>query len=351
MQIGIIGLPGTGKTALFNTLTRAHAVTGAAGFSMEPNRGTVLVPDARLDALSAMYEPKKTTPAHVDFVDIAGLAAGSSKGEGRGNQFLAHIRNADALVHVVRCFTGLDAAPTPVADAEVLETELILADLQSVEKQMEKAEREARKGAEEAKRRQAVLRALEPHLSAGKPARALPDAGSRRDVFMLTDKPVLYVANVAEEHAGGGSPCADELRVALGEVVPVVEVSARIESELADLPAAEAAEFMADLGVSEPGLDRLIRASYDLLGLMSFLTAGKDECRAWSIPRGTRAQDAARAIHSDIARGFIRAEIIHWEDLVKAGSWSAAKELGHARLEGRDYIMRDGDVVNFRFQV
>jgi len=351
MQIGIVGLPGTGKTALFNALTRAHAATGTAGFSMEPNRGVVHVPDPRLVALSEMYEPKKTTPAHVDFVDIAGLVAGSSKGEGFGNQFLAHIRNADALVHVIRCFESAEGAPNPVADVETIETELILADLESVEKQMEKAEREARKGAPEAKEKHARLKELEPHLSEGRPARVLPGAAERRDIFMLTDKPVLYVANVSEDHVTGGSPCAAELRAALGEGAPVVEVSAQIESELADLPEDESREFMSDLGLTEPGLDRLIRASYDLLGLMSFLTAGKDECRAWSIPKGTRAQDAAREIHSDIARGFIRAEIINWEDLVRAGSWSAAKEQGHARLEGRDYIMRDGDVVNFRFQV
>lgn len=351
MQIGIVGLPGSGKTALFNALTKAHAATGPAGFSMEPNRGVVHVPDPRLVALSRMYAPKKTTPASVDFVDIAGLVAGSSKGEGRGNQFLAHIRTADALVHVVRCFDNDDGPPAPMADVETIETELILADLESVEKQMEKAEREARKGAAEAKARFARLQELEPHLSDGKPARDLPNAAERRDIFMLTDKPVLYVANVSEEYVSGDSPCALQMREALGSNATVVEVSAQIESELADLSEEEAAEFMEDLGLAEPGLDRLIRASYDLLGLMSFLTAGQDECRAWSIPKGTRAQDAAREIHSDIARGFIRAEIIHWEDLVNAASWSAAKERGQARLEGRDYIMRDGDVVNFRFQV
>ncbi|HEY3268847.1 MAG TPA: redox-regulated ATPase YchF [Armatimonadota bacterium] len=355
MHIGIVGLPNTGKTALFNALTHAHAAVGVYSFTtVEPNHGSAQVPDARLTKLAEIFDPKKTTPATVDFVDIAGLAKGASQGEGLGNQFLGHIRQVDAIVHVVRCFTHAEAPdelPNPADDVETLEIELILADHQSVAKQKEKADREAKKGTAGAKARYEMLSELLAHLADFKPARTLAGGAERHDMFLLTDKPVLYAANVAEDYAAGGSPDAAKLREALGAGAHVLEISAGIESELADLPADEAAEFMASLGMPEPGLNRLIRESYSLLGLMSFLTAGKDECRAWSIPVGTRAQDAAREIHSDIARGFIRAEIISYDDLVAAGSWSAAKEKGHARLEGRDYIMLDGDVVNFRFQV
>lgn len=355
MQIGIVGLPTTGKTSLFNALTRGHAALGRFGFtSMEPNRGMAHVPDARLDALSRLYEPKKTTPATVDFVDIAGLVKGSSTGEGLGNQFLAHIRNVDAIAHVVRCFSFHDApgtSPDPVGDMETVEMELILADLQSVEKQKDKVVRNLYKGGAEAKKALDVLEALYEHLSAGKPARELPGADERRDVFMLTDKPVLYVANVAEEYVNGGSPYTDQLRSALGPDARIVEISAGIEGELAALPPEEAAEFMTDLGLKEAGLDRLTRESYALLGLMSFLTVGKDECRAWSIKIGTRAQDAAGTIHSDLARGFIRAEIVNYQDLLDCGSIHAAKEKGLVRREGRDYNMQDGDVMNVLFQV
>ncbi len=355
MQIGIVGLPTTGKTSLFNALTRGHAALGRFGFtSMEPNRGTAHVPDARLDALSRLYEPKKTTPATVDFVDIAGLVKGSSAGEGLGNQFLAHIRNVDAIAHVIRCFSyhdDPDRQPDPVGDMETVEMELILADLQSVEKQKDKAVRNLHKGGAEAKKALDVLEALYEHLSAGKPARELPGADERRDIFMLTDKPVLYVANVAEEYANGGSPYTDQLRSALGPDARIVEISAGIEGELAALPPEEAAEFMTDLELKEAGLDRMARESYALLGLMSFLTAGKDECRAWSIKIGTRAQDAAGTIHSDLARGFIRAEIVNYQDLLDCGSIHAAKEKGLVRREGRDYIMQDGDVMNVLFQV
>jgi GTP-binding protein YchF len=287
-------------------------------------------------------------------VDIAGLSQGASRGEGLGNQFLGHIRNVDALVHVVRCFTDPtdpDNAPNAVDDEETLRTELLLADLQSIGKQIERVEREARKGTPEAKRRLAALKAMEEHLSGGGLAKDLDEPEAHHETHLLTDKPVIYVANVDEKYAAGGCPEAARLKNALPAGSHVLEISARIESELVDLAEEEREEFMRDLGIPEPGLDRLARDCYSMLNLISFLTVGPDECRAWTIRRGTRAQDAAGVIHSDLARGFIRAEIIPWEVLVEAGSWHAAKERGAARLEGRDYIVQDGDVIQVRFQV
>ena len=356
MQIGIVGLPNTGKTSLFNAITRSHAAVGAYPFTtVEPNQGTAPVPDSRLQALATIFDPKKITPATVEFVDIAGLAPGASKGEGLGNKFLAQIREVDAIVHVVRCFTLAEEPDNPVNalnDAETMEMELILSDLQSVGKQIHKAGRPVKKGDNAPKWTLDELKALEAHLSDGQPGRTLAQGTeNRRELFLLTDKPVIYAANVSEAFVAGGSPDADKLRDALPQGTHVLEIAAAIEAELADLEEDEAREFMADLGLAEPGLNRLIQHGYDLLGLMSFLTAGRDEVRAWSIRKGTRAQDAAREIHSDIARGFIRAEIISFDDLMATGSWAAAKEKGQARLEGRDYIMLDGDVVNFRFQV
>jgi GTP-binding protein YchF len=356
MQIGIVGLPNAGKSTLFNALTRAGAQVGNYAFTtIEPNHGIAPVPDHRLRALADLFHPQKYTPAAVEFLDIAGIVKGASKGEGLGNQFLGNIRSTDAVVHVVRCYPNPDMPDErndPADDVDTILTELILADLQSVEKQVQKADREARKGGAEAKARLAELQALVTHLGAGKPAREMPGADARKDYFLLTDKPVLYVANVEEQYAGvGGSPEAAKLRAALPPDTHVLEISARIESELVDLDAEEAAVFMEELGITESGLDKLIRESYYKLGLISFLTVGEDECRAWTIKAGTRAQDAAGEIHSDISRGFIRAEILPWETLVETGSWAAAKEKGAARLEGRDYIMQDGDVVLFRFQV
>lgn len=356
MQIGIVGLPNAGKSTLFNALTRAGAQVGNYAFTtIEPNHGIAPVPDHRLKALADIFHPQKYTPASVEFVDIAGIVKGASKGEGLGNQFLGNIRNTDAVVHVVRCYPNPDTPDVrndPADDVETILTELILADLQSVEKQIQKAEREARKGTAEAKARLSMLKDLETHLGQGKPAREMTGAEERRDFFLLTDKPVLYVANVEEQYAGaGGSPEAQKLRDALPPDTHVLEISARIESELVDLDPEEASVFMEELGITESGLNKLIRESYYKLGLISFLTVGEDECRAWTITAGTRAQDAAGEIHTDISRGFIRAEILPWETLVETGSWAAAKEKGAARLEGRDYIMQDGDVVLFRFQV
>jgi ribosome-binding ATPase len=363
MQIGIVGLPNAGKSTLFNALTRAGAQIGNYAFTtIQPNHGIAPVPDDRLRALTAVYRPEKETPASVEFVDIAGLVKGASRGEGLGNQFLGHIRNVDAIVHVVRAFPNPDApeeVPDPADDVQTILTELILADLQTVERQMEKAEKAFRtKGG--AANRQALddLQQVEAHLSAGHPARTLEGRERRKEIFLLTDKPVLYVANVEESDVTGGSPLGDQLRAGvpesehLPEGTHVLEISARIESELVDLPDEEASEFMADLGIEEPGLNRLIRESYSMLGLISFFTVGEDECRAWSIPQGTRAQDAAAEIHTDIARGFIRAEVIAWNKLVECGgSWAAARERGWARLEGRDYLIQDGEVSHFRFQV
>ena len=365
LEVGIVGLPNVGKSTLFNAITKAGAEAANYPFcTIEPNVGVVDVPDARLGVLHEMYQSKKTTPASVRFVDIAGLVRGASKGEGLGNQFLEHIRQVDAVAHVVRCFedadiTHVEGAINPIRDIEIITTELCLADLDTVEKRLVKAQKMTKSGNKEAKAEEAALQKIAALLEDAKPARKAELTDDERlllrDLNLLTMKPVLYVANVAEDEAATAetdNPFVQEVKArAAEEGAEVVTISARVESEIAELSADEAKEFLETLGLAESGLDRLIKAAFTLLGLLTFLTAGPDECRAWTITKGTTAPKAAGKIHSDIERGFIRAEIVNYDDLIAAGSMNAAREKGKIRLEGKDYVMQDGDVTYFRFNV
>ena len=352
LEVGIVGLPNVGKSTLFNAITKAGAEAANFPFcTIEPNVGVVAVPDERLQVLHEMYDSKKTTPASVRFVDIAGLVKGASKGEGLGNKFLEHIRQVDAVAHVVRCFedpniTHVEGGIDPLRDIDIIQTELCLADLEVVEKRIMKVAKLAKSGAKEA-------------LDEAKPARQVElsadDLEIIRDMNLITLKPTLYVTNVAEDEVATAYEENAYVRkvreFAAKEGAEVVAISARVESEIAELDAEEAEAFLEDLGETESGLDRLIKAAFDLLGLQTFLTAGPDECRAWTIVKGTTAPKAAGKIHTDFERGFIRAEIVNYEDLVANGSVAAAREKGLVRVEGKDYVMQDGDVVNFRFNV
>jgi len=359
---GIVGLPNVGKSTLFNALTKAGIAAENYPFcTIEPNVGIVEVPDPRLAALAAIARPERIVPATVQFVDIAGLVAGASKGEGLGNQFLANIRETDAIAHVVRCFEDqnvvhIGGGVYPVSDIETVNTELALADLASVDKQLAKYAKVARAGGDkEAQRLVAVLEKVSAALNEARPARSAELSAEERallkPLFLLTMKPTMYVANVAE-HGFTNNPLLAAVEVAAKrEGAPVVAICASLEAQIADLDAEEKQVFLADMGVTEPGLDRLIHAGYKLLGLDTFFTAGPKEVRAWTVPHGSSASQAAGAIHTDFERGFIRAEVIGFTDYVACGGEQGAKEAGKMRLEGRDYQVKDGDVMYFRFNV
>ena len=362
LEVGIVGLPNVGKSTLFNAITKAGAEAANYPFcTIEPNVGVVAVPDERLGVLTKLYSSKKTTPASVRFVDIAGLVKGASKGEGLGNKFLEHIRQVDAIAHVVRCFedeniTHVADTIDPLRDIDTIQTELCLADLDVVDKRLAKVAKLLKSGSKDAKLESAILERVKAALDNAKPARSLEltddELAIIRDANLLTLKPTLYIANVAEDDLAADNVYVKKVReLAAAEDAQVVVICAKVEEEIAELDDDEAQEFLADLGLDTSGLNRLIHAAFDLLGLMTFLTAGADECRAWTIKKGTPAVKAAGKIHSDIERGFIRAEIVNYDDLIKLGSITAARDKGLVRLEGKDYIMQDGDVTYFRFNV
>ena len=364
MKLGIVGLPNVGKSTLFNAITKAGADSAKYLIcTIDPNIGVVTVPDERLDVLARMYNPKKITPTTIEFLDIAGLVKGASQGEGLGNKFLSHIREVDAIVHVVRCFEDgnivhVEGSVDPARDIDTINLELVFSDLESIEKRIEKTRKQTKSGDKKYLNELTILERIKDTLEKGLPVRSMEFDDDEtifvNQLFLLSDKPVLYCANVSEDEISTQehNPYVEKVReIAKSENSEVIVVCAKIEEEISQLEEDEKQLFLEELGLLESGLDKLIKASYKLLGLISFLTAGDPEVRAWTIVEGTKAPQAAGKIHSDIERGFIRAEIVAYDDLVRCGSHAAAKEQGLVRSEGKEYVMRDGDVTLFRFNV
>jgi GTP-binding protein YchF len=359
---GIVGLPNVGKSTLFNALTNGHAEAANYPFcTIKENIGIVNIPDKRLDVLTEMYQAERTVPTTTEFVDIAGLVKGASNNEGRGNQFLANIRQVDAIAHVVRCFSDdnimhVEGSIDPARDIDIIETELMLKDLETIAQRKKTIEKKARAGEKEAQDEMELLEGLERHLDAGKLAftfeRTTETAPIIKALFLLTDKPIMYIANTDEQGIQHGNAMIETVRaIAAGKNAVVVPICAKIEAELLALEPDDRTAFLADMGMTEPGLHRVIREGYDLLGLITFFTAGKKEVRAWTVERNSKAPQAAGVIHSDFEKGFIRAETMKYDDLVRLGSEQAVKDAGLYRIEGKEYVVADGDILYFRFNV